>query len=196
MEQQDIPAVVEHEDQMASKAAEHEAAIDKEQVEWVFGLTGGELYDRPWEPYASKDGGDYFKLESFRYWYDDKPDYVSDLSRDDEYRTVVYCCLFGSTPDKLYDRGFRFEKVASYVSSGECPCPCADSEEATEERASWADDHKCPLCECTKDEDSPHIYIGDGWCEVVYRAVRVCEECGGELTPAYDYRYEDSVPRV
>jgi ferric-dicitrate binding protein FerR (iron transport regulator) len=68
---------------------EYEARIERECVEWVFGLTGGELEDKPWEPFephpemSERDAAfdaEYRHSSSnprpFRYWYDGVPSYV------------------------------------------------------------------------------------------------------------------------
>lgn len=186
-EQQEIPAVAEHEAAMAEATEKREAALEKERVERVFGLTGGELNDRPWEPFAPKEGnyfdGDHYERESFRYWYDGAPSYASGFD-DSEHTTVVQCIMFGSPPEVLYERGYRYEKVATYTTSGEDECPCAQDREEGHDVPG-----PCPLCETSADDDSHYIYIGDGWAEVVYRVVRVCEHCGGDfasLPPEYN----------
>lgn len=173
-----------------------EADIEREQVEWVFGLTGGELEDKPWEPFAPSTEGEKdctwalgmgglgyaSSRETFAYHYDGVPDYCGRREYDDlyangvEYRTVVYCCLFGSPPEHVVDGGQLWTRVASYTTSGETECP--ERQEGGE-----VEEDECPLCGADHGEEHSYIYIGEGWSEVVYRAeVHYCEECSNELT--------------
>ena len=161
-------------------------AIEREQVEIVFGLTGGELSDTP-------DPG-----FPFTYWYDGAPEYLerrlvetvewcachnTDNSEDCsecngrgyyELRTTVVCCLYGypTVPE-------GWEQVPMvFGSSGEAGClhcgPGSDwdgSAPQTQAKASnsitntgYRGNPECKLC-----EGSGYVYLGDGWCEIVYR---------------------------
>jgi hypothetical protein len=89
-EQTTIPAVDAHEATLARAEADREAAIERERVEWVFGLTGGELEDVPWEPFVPApdewEWDDAFNRvptprltrATFRYWYEGAPAYAED----------------------------------------------------------------------------------------------------------------------
>lgn len=121
-------------------------SIDRESitVEAVFGLTGGELES---EPLQLKD-------RAYRYWYEGVPDYVTSEFRNDRrpLKTVIVCELYGQiSPPEGWSR------VATYRSSGECPCPWCGEGTGNEE---GRDD--CTLC-----EGDGYLYLGDGWCEVV-----------------------------
>jgi len=136
---------------------------ERAQVEQVFALTGGELNDQPFQAWsdASRDGAPL----SFAYNYDGAPEY-SDLPDryETEYITIVSDCLFGSESDVLYQaNGVRWIKVASFRSSGETECPCKQGD------CDGDDDRPCPLCEAQQGEAHGYVYLGDGWCETVYR---------------------------
>jgi len=109
------------------------------ELEVIFNLSGVDLERKRW---------------CGRYWYDGAPDYAE---RDCEaaacaaggdsleLRTALERRLFGA--DKP-PRGWV--EVASFRSSGEADC--------------WCDgDESCRVC-----DGDGFIYIGDGWCEVVY----------------------------
>lgn len=164
-----------------------EEQVEREQVEQVFSLTGGELSDRPWPVvYAStlsdgtehttKDGRSWAAYQSdFRYWYEGAPSYADDeFSRDERsgnsgernIRTAVTCALFGMPPAELWDvHGCRWERVAFYTSSGETECFGKDMEREGEECAAV---RPCPYCEAQEGEEHGCIYLGDGWGEAVY----------------------------
>jgi hypothetical protein len=108
-----------------------EAKIERQCVEYVFSLTGGELDDKPRVVYDDPACTD---ERTFRYTYDGAPEYDSAHARDFDhtYMTVVSCCAHGSEPEALYEAGTRWTKVATFSSSGETECPCAqDREEGT-----------------------------------------------------------------
>ena len=151
-----------------------EAKIEREQVEWVFGLTGGELADRPMR-YAYRESANYStgKMEPHeyrrawaRYSYEGTPEYseIEPHTRNGSFLTMVWDSgAYGShqPPTIMHAQGKRWRKVASYTSSGETECPGVDCEEPIP-----ADG--CPLCEGSADEGHGMIYLGEGWCEVVY----------------------------
>ena len=126
---------------------------EREQVSWVFGLTGGELNDEPW-------GG-------FQYNHDDIPEYAGSDHPDRydsnvSYRTVVGNFLFGEPPVSIADDDGTWKRRMTYLTSGETECPLRP-ERVTGER--------CPLCDNDPGEPHGYIYIGDGWCSVSYRLV-------------------------
>lgn len=172
-------------------APDAEADHERECVEQVFRLTGGELSDEPWEPWVpSEMVPDPFDFEyategskrtTFRYWYDGLPDYVGRREFPDQYdasyRTVVDCEMYGESPAVVYEAGVAWHKVAVYRSSGETECPGQHEDEGnvvtTEQRLCGTEDGpgRCTLCEEPVGEEHGYIYLGDGWSEVVYRSV-------------------------
>jgi hypothetical protein len=152
--------------------------IHRSQVECVFGLGGGELhvthgrFPDPW------DG-------QIEFWYLGPPDYAEDLKgaerincpacdghhdHDDgecpecdgtghldlEIRTAILDCLFG-----FPDPPEGWEMIATFSSSGEAECWACRADGEGEP------DPACQLC-----DGGGHVYIGDGWHEVVYRQVK------------------------
>lgn len=138
---------------------EHE--LERARVEIVFGLDGGELEHEPWENVSS-------------YWYESVPEWASKdfdtrHSASSDYRTAVRYCMYGipTAPE-----GWEF--VKEYLHSGEAECWCM-LDRAPQGNASDRADPSCPLC-----EGDGYIYLGDGWCEVVYRRIPLrCPDCGG-----------------
>jgi len=129
---------------------EHIRDIEREAVEMVFGLGGGELHEH------NENFPDEWD-ERFQYWYEGKPDYLSltelGANLDTELRTAVCNCLFGWPKEPP-----GWVQVMGCSSSGETTCDCRyEHEDETPIR-------DCPLC-----EGDELIYIGDGWCEVVYK---------------------------
>ena len=129
--------------------------IEREQIKAVFCLGGGELEDEPW--------GD------VQYWYEGcpsylgTPDYTDRYSR--EYRTGVQCLLYAG--ELKAPEGW--EIMSSYTTSGECECGCQHTVYQAKLDKGVSDDAPdpdCPVC-----EGDGLIYIGDGWAEVVYRAL-------------------------
>jgi hypothetical protein len=176
--------------------------IERQRVEEVFGLTGGELNDRPWEPFEPDTDGSAFTRVSFAYSYDGAPSYAEEYRggrrAGDHECVVVQDCLFGELPAVLYEKGRRYDRVAVLRSSGETECPCNDTDEQAHRQAAAKLDpderaalgvkvEPCPLCEDDGTDETPHIYLGDGWCETVYRVTETCGACGGDLTVAPDY---------
>ncbi|HEY6009735.1 MAG TPA: hypothetical protein VIU40_15525, partial [Geobacteraceae bacterium] len=164
----------------------HEScSVEREQVSWVFGLTGGELSDVPWfyaYDTAGEEGERAGRLPEcevgrgvFRHWYDSAPEYATDnFTRDErrsagaDVRTAVVCALYGMPPAVLWDEGdgSRWERAVFYQFSGETECPSRHGDYDLVEN----DAHTpCPLCEEEWNEPHGWIYLGDGWGEVVYR---------------------------
>lgn len=124
-----------------------DSEVECMQVEWVFVLTSGELCE-PVEGWP------------FAYWYEGPPKWCEhdfEDRYDCEYRTAIECRIFHN-PD--YHKGPEgWTEVACFVSSGETECPCRydDGEEDKPKP-------DCKLC-----DGGGYIYLGDGWCEVVYK---------------------------
>jgi len=176
MEQNELPNVIAHEDKLARDKAEREARIQRECVEWVFGLTGGELNDKPWRPFTERDLSG--EPETFLYSYDGPPDYDVRDSSDGDYVTVVSDCLTGEEPENLYENGTRYVRVAIFMSSGETDCIGP----ADESHVGESVERPCPYCESQEGEEHGCIYLGDGWCETVYQRIATCKTCGVDLT--------------
>jgi len=120
-----------------------EEAKEREEIEQVFGLTGGELEDKPWHyvrwvqqrPDWGKDQKQEHDYKSdpgkLRFWYEGVPDYAGGDFKDQydpgvTYRTAVYCRLYGhiGPGDKIEDgSGDIWECVRWYDNSGETQCP-------------------------------------------------------------------------
>jgi hypothetical protein len=143
--------------------AEHEAWVERESVEQVFLLTGGELDDKPWEPWepcalsdrdadhvlAGHDTWSHHASErlSFRYSYDGVPEWAEEDFPDlydngVSYRTVVLDCLFGFPPEVLHDRGETWTRVREYGPGGERECSMRDGDggETIVGSENWRDD--------------------------------------------------------
>lgn len=122
------------------------AAIEKEKVAWVFGLTGGELSDNPWCPVLDCEDKKPFVCS---YWYEGVPEYVHEDYpdwHDGSYRTIVIPGEHGfanisGPPPTLEDGDGIWEFKASFRSSGEVPCPLKDAEEPV--ATSY---YKCRIC--------------------------------------------------
>jgi hypothetical protein len=174
---------------MTVPMTEQEARIEREQVEHVFGLTGGELSDRAWHYVAEKvsqvDGKPFTPANErvpmdetsacrlFHYWYDGAPEYVASEYRNEtrEIRTVVCCALFGMPPAIMWDAatGDRWARIADFRSSGETGCPGQQEDGGNlVTDAHTAGSERCVLCD--EEKGAPHgmIYIGEGWGEFLY----------------------------
>ena len=139
---------------------------EKEQVEWVFGLTGGELEDG-----SLVDS----KGETIaRFWYKFAPDYAErELnSKHDhpDFITAVVCEMYGTMPDEFRMGDDVYRKVETYRSSGETECPLRDTEDPLDFPKD--ENGRCVYCDESEDEVKAeghgYIYLGDGWAEVVY----------------------------
>jgi len=199
-EQLTIPAVDDHEADLARKESEREARVERERIEWVMGLTG-ELDDHPWEPwkpYVEDRIGEFAQdhldgrfnawdqaseRQSFAYTYEELPewassDYPDRFDSDVHYRTIVVDCLFGGPPSTLIDGGRVYKLASSYQHSGERECPLADVERDDSDDHEYAVKRPCELCEAQDGEEHGYIYLGEGWCEVVYKCIDPrCEYC-------------------
>lgn len=164
---------------MTIEMTEQEKRIQQEQVEHVFGLTGGELDDKP-VTFVTGFRERYGKIEetdlglTWPFHYDGVPEWAfEDFDRDarnsasDERFTLVDLgCEYGSRENKILidSDGRIYLHVVSYANSGETECPGMhdDSTLVTEEQ--------CPLCEADVGEEHGYIYIGPG-AEHVYQLV-------------------------
>ena len=85
---------------------------ERNEIENVFSLGGGELSDVVWAGH--------------RYWYEGAPDYLGTADLPDlyacgvEYRTVVTCLLYAGRTGYVAPKGW--EVVSTFVSSGEADC--------------------------------------------------------------------------
>lgn len=166
--------------------------IERERIEWVYGLTGGELETSPWQTAApsvyQSDGsetGDWLPWP-WRYWYEGTPEYATrelgaDYAADFRFRTIVvdYGGLYSPSP-RLFDAetGREWRLIASYAHNGETECPGRHSDCPTVEPS---DGVACALCE--EPIGSPHGYILGNGCEAVYRVVPLtCPDCGAAMT--------------
>lgn len=156
---------------MTVQMTDKEAAIERQCVEWVFGLTGGELSDKPLT---------YMRLgelepRTFLYHFDGVPEWCAsdypDLHDSHvDYFTAVRCCLYDEHHEYIEIDGKRYVKVESYVSSGETECPGKHEDSGDKVTPDHCDGGRvCVLCEAELGEEHGYIYLGDGWCEIVYR---------------------------
>lgn len=161
-----------------------EQALERERIECVFFLSGGELEDDP-EPGSGA-----------RYWYEGAPDYLgrSDLGGAASYEcfTLVWDHSAYGTHTPPMDLTVPYQAapyavhVGTYIASGERECwhNGLDPEHRTE-------DEECPLCEGPWDEDG-HVYIGVGWGEVVYRRLSESERLIRACRAMADRMYSDT----
>ncbi len=174
-------------DAMAHVAAAIEARFEREQVAWVFGLTGGELDDKPLKFRAPGYWGGTLEDREWGYHYDGPPEWAEsdfdDLNENgvDYFTLVEIGCSYGSgAPERLFVGDQFYLRVAQYANSGETECPagsCGDDETVGEDSTEGM--HMCPLCEAEAGEKHGYIYVGDG-CESVYKHIDVaCAACDG-----------------
>lgn len=167
--------------------------IERQQVEYVFGLTGGELESKPLA-FVDSDGDSH----SWLYHYDGFPewateDYLDKYENGVSYLTLISidACYGSDAPDRLtLADGTVWAKVADYTHSGETECPlgsCGDNEAVGEETTEGLE--RCPLCEAEKGEEHGCIYLGPG-VETVYRHVEPsCERCGETAKDCTNYNW-------
>jgi hypothetical protein len=169
------------------EAAKREAQIEREQIESVFGLGGGELNSDPWVVKADD------REISYLYNYDGPPEYADfDDRHDRDYVTVVTQALYSPIEPILTSAdGSIYRLRADYSSSGETEC-CyrSGAPEDAIVKAEQAHNGECPYCATPVGEAHGHIYIGDGWIEAVYRRDRT----PAELAEAHNIEcWEDRV---
>jgi len=171
-------------DAMANVGAAVEASFERQQVEYVLGLTGGELEKLPLvfsDP--NKTWGD-TKLRKWTYHYTGVPSWAE---HDFENPSMGgYCTLVeigisyeSSAPDEMvFSDGDRWFKVMSYTHSGENECPlgsCGNDETVGQDETDGF--AQCPLCEADAGEKHGYIYLGHTL-EIVYRKAEFsCAEC-------------------
>jgi hypothetical protein len=143
-----------------------EKDAERQSVEWVFGLTGGELEDKPWNGFA--------------YHYEGVPEWAqADFNDhyDRGYHTIVSCFLFGGPSQRLVDTTGVWTLQTVFSSSGETECPLRelDPDEVDavyrhrQEQFNRPAIERCFLCDEKRGDDHGYIYLGDGWAEAVYR---------------------------
>lgn len=158
---------------------------EREQIGWVFGLTGGELSDVPWEHLHGADGASHDALAlhamwyDFAYWYEGAPEYSErDFDEFETIRTVVAQELYGVVPNWLVEPdGSVWKRVGSFTSSGEAECPGKHEDGpglVTDAHCAGGD--RCVLCDEAKGEAHGYIYLGEGWSEIVYALQEVSDE--------------------
>lgn len=128
------------------------AEVERERIECLFGLGGGELEDEPWGEYA--------------YWYEGSPEYVASAQEKNGYvyRTVIAYCLF-SQPKPPED-GWKLVEVYP-VSEADCWRDGAGTEAENPSP-------DCPLC-----EGEGTIFLGEGWAEAVFHKPEEEVSCDG-----------------
>ena len=163
---------------MSHKLTEEE--IERQQIECVFCLDGGELHEANAEFPDEWDG-------VIAYWYEGPPDYATEFKdcdrvdcpvcngegRDDNDEDCVNCDGYGHLDYTVRTAiiqalwGFPeppkgYEQIGSFTTSGEADCWRCGAGTGNEET------HRegCPLC-----EGDGLIYIGDGYAEVIYRTI-------------------------
>lgn len=136
---------------------------EREEIEAVFCLGGGELEAVPWALGGGREAP---------WWYEGAPEYAHDEPGldGDHVRTAIVWEQFGKGPEEVWDVDGRvWELKHRFVSSGETECPWGPRPVGEGEPAPPVDDRgRCPLCE--EDAGAPHgmVYIGDAWAELVY----------------------------
>ena len=169
-----------------------EAQAERERVEWVFGLTGGELGAEPWACMHVGRFGDHYTFGN-RYWYEGVPDHLNARNYfDHEYRTTV-TWGGGYLPEpnrEIWDGQGQWKLVASFMNSGEVECPnrtwdpidrCevehGSQNPVSEEIAEMFDSKRkvCYLCEEPVGKQHGYVYIGEGY-EAVYELVEEDQE--------------------
>lgn len=170
----------------------NEEAIERQQVEEVFGLTGGELEDEPWicwtqmesevdgEPLYGKN--EEFHAQSFwewkeRYWYEGPPEYVErEMQRQfpGTLRTLVNPGGIITAPHReLYDGQGIWKLRETFNNSGEAECPARsyDFEARTDVehgKIGIVKGERCPLCDEQEGDEHGYIYLGVCSYEAVY----------------------------
>jgi len=181
-EQPTLPAVDAHEAEIERERKQREHWIERQQIEIVFSLGGGELDCAEWT-YEDDEG----VKRTEPYYYEGVPSYTvgDEFTREDEqsgrFRTIIHA---GNPYSGLGAPPPGWRHVAFYSSSGEGDCPCYDMVQNGEDPATiYSDDGRCPLCENENDGEHHSVYLGDGWGE------RVVEQpIFGDLT---EFEYEE-----
>lgn len=163
----------EHDSSILMLDFDAEQQLDRQRLELVTGLTGGELMDQPW--FYLKDNGqaphvvedkmvwteDWF-LGVFIDWYEGAPEYDEERNRSlKTYRTAVLSSCYTLPAAEIIDSEGVWKMVAHDVGSGEAGCYCQD----TTETDSPEKQNPCVLC-----EGDGFVYVGQV-IEVVYELV-------------------------
>ena len=147
---------------------------EREQIELVFCLGGGELSDEPWtyeytpKLYGYKGEDDSPRKGVYHYWYECAPEYSGGQEKipvgatqgsydeDDEGNLWEWCTAITNVTFGPAQVPIGWEFVAQFVSSGEATCGC--------EWAEHIETEDCPVC-----EGGGIVYLGEGMAEVVFR---------------------------
>lgn len=144
---------------------------ERSQIEYVFGLLGGELSDKPLVFWAKELGRDCVKY--VKYWYEGAPEWSEeDLpagARGGILRTLLHDLIL---PSILEEGGIIWTRIVSYTGSGERECPyygAVVGEEAWRDEVDSVEiENMCSLCGRDRGEDHGYIYLGEGWTESIY----------------------------
>jgi hypothetical protein len=120
---------------------------ERATIEWVLGLTGGELEDKPLRFLGERswhdgEGTGEWTRRWARYWYPFAPSYVEEIERRwrGDVMTIVSNDLYGDLPSRIYAKGKRWRKVARYANSGEVECPNGQGEAIGAEGCTFCDE--------------------------------------------------------
>jgi hypothetical protein len=156
----------------------------RERIEEVFGLTGGELEDKPWfydpplrQLDARREGQSNYSL-----WFEGVPDHVS--SRElphDKWGATYRTALVSHTPyERITDIDGTWRLVFNDFGMSETECPYRQKEKGpgvgtvSPEDRSWVADEgdlfsgHCGFCEEQRGYEHGYIYLGDSWGHAVY----------------------------
>lgn len=178
---------------LLTHATEAEDDLFREQLEQVIGIEYGELR----RPNRCRDDWDVW----FPYWYDGLPEYASHEFDEDRrflglYRTVVMDLLFRES-EVAAPPGWRV--VREFHNSGERECyACGPDSHLAEDGVEVGPDWRCPYCENDNPKEQGHVYIGDGWAEVVFEQIKdwLDEDERDELVEHIVRELIDDVARV
>lgn len=169
------------------KTPERESAVKTEQIEWVFGLTGGELSNELWGGYA-------YNYEGVPEWATEDFDRDTRYCVSGEYRTVIVVGggFLPSPKESIVVDDEVWELVQTYTNSGETECPQKQADESHNRKVTrkqcWlvpcyrknrashymnlsditAKRAECPYCEARIGEEHGYIYVGESY-EAVYK---------------------------
>lgn len=171
-----------------------ERSLQRQCIEEVFRVHG-ELETKPFMCKEADDEDDEGREREFAYWYTGVPDYAHDdfEDRDDEeYITIILADCQAPNYLVVEKDGTRntWQFEESYASSGEVECPYrasgepSDKEVITDHLEPSISSSLCPFCDEKIGDSHGFIYLGDGWCEAVYKFTD--EEVIDELEPEAD----------
>lgn len=154
--------------------------LEKYSLEYLFKVENLEYSDLGY--FQDVDGGPV----RMGWFYDEPPDYAKedlDLPVCCEVRTFIRDCEIIYPPEVIYDPdGSRWDRVFDAVHSGEDECPVALDESGgcygqsvlvTQDHCNLysepgEDPKVCPFCESAIGHPHGYLYMGSGWCELVY----------------------------